>query len=112
MAGYLGAARLRLEGAIDLGGVGDVRAATGQQPLGLPCDQRQCGFIGRNAFILTYLCKTADDLVHRDPAELMMLTAGKDGRRDLVDLGRREDEHRMGRGLFKRLQQCVEGCRG
>ena len=38
-----------------------------------------------------------------------MLAAGKDRRRNFVDLGRREDEHDMGGRLFKRFEQRIKG---
>ena len=50
-----------------------------------------------------------DQLFDRDAAQRETLTARQDCDRDLVDLGRREDEFDVGRRLFERLQQRVEG---
>ena len=51
-------------------------------------------------------------LARRDQAEVVLLAAREDGVRDLVVLGRREDELHARRRLLERLQERVEGARG
>ena len=52
------------------------------------------------------------DVLRADAAEVEALTARKDGRRDLVQLGRREDEQHVLRRLFERFEQRVERADG
>ncbi len=57
----------------------------------------------------------SDDVPHPDPAEIEALTAGKDGRRGLLDLlgfGGGEDEDDPGRRLLQDLQEGVPGLPG
>ena len=55
--------------------------------------------------VLDPLC----DVLRPDAGEVVPLAAGEDGGRDLLDLRRGEDEDDVGRRLFQRLQQGVEG---
>ena len=48
------------------------------------------------------------DLLPRNFLEFEMLAARGDGRRDLVKFRRREDEHRVRRGLLKGFEEGVE----
>ena len=47
--------------------------------------------------------------VLRDPAEIVMLAAGENRRRNFVDLGCRKDKHDMGGRLFQCFEQRIEG---
>ena len=49
-----------------------------------------------------------DDVFLRDFFEFKMLATGDDGRRNLVELGRGENEDRMGRRLFQGLEKSIE----
>ena len=55
--------------------------------------------------VLDPLC----DVLRPDAGEVVPLAAGEDGGRDFLDLRRGEDEDDVGRRLFQRLQQGVEG---
>ena len=48
---------------------------------------------------------------NRDTVEIVCLAAGKNSRENLVLFGSGEDENRVGRRLFKSLQEGIE-CRG
>ncbi len=50
-----------------------------------------------------------DEHIGLDAAQIEALAARAHGDRDFFDLGRRENEFRMFRRLFERLQQTVEG---
>ena len=52
------------------------------------------------------------DIFRPDAGKIIPLAAGKDGRRDLLDLGRRQNEDNMGGRFFQRFQQGVERRRG
>ena len=65
-----------------------------------------------NAFLLGNLALTLGNFGTCDFTEIEPLTAGENGARNLLCLGRREDEHHLGRGFFKRFQQSVEGMLG
>ena len=54
----------------------------------------------------------AGNVLRTDAGKIVPLTAGKNGGRHLLDFGGGKDKDDMGRGLFQRLQQSVEGCRG
>ena len=53
-----------------------------------------------------------DHLFLCQATEIETLAAAEDRGWQFLGLGRREDEDHIGRRLFQRLQQCVEGCIG
>ena len=68
----------------------------GQLQLFLPCD----------------ILHPAGDVLRPDAGEIIPLAAGQNGGRHLLDLGRRQNKNDMGRRLFQRLEQRIEGCCG
>ncbi len=74
-------------------------------------DEGQPGGGDGDAFFLRDLHEVVDDVLVGDLAELEMLAAGNDRRRDLVELRRRENEHGVRRRLLERLEKGVEGMR-
>ena len=79
---------------------------------GLPCDQSQGVFVRLPTLASDDLPKIGQDLADRDPTKLVSLATRKNGRRDLVDLGRRQDKDRVRGRFLERLEQSVEGRRG
>ena len=65
--------------------------------------------LGLDLLAVADLREGLDDRLGRDPGEVVPLAAREDGDRDLVRLGRREEELDVRRRLFQRLQQGVEG---
>ena len=63
---------------------------------------------GDDTFAVGDVAQTADDIVHRYAVEIVSLTARYYRRGELVHLRRREYEHDVRGGLFKRFQQGVE----
>ena len=64
--------------------------------------------LGLNMAFLQRDAQPPDDLVRGNPPEVEPLTAGKDRRRELLRLRRRQNEHDIGGRLFQRLEQRVE----
>ena len=73
--------------------LGSVR---GQLQLFLPCD----------------ILHPAGNVLRPDAGKVIPLTAGQNGGRHLLDLGRCQNKDDMGRRLFQCLEQCIEGCCG
>ena len=61
-----------------------------------------------DAFLLAYVSQLRHHLVDGYSTEVISLAARDDGQRDLMRLGGRQNEHRMRRRLFERLQKRVE----
>ena len=57
-------------------------------PIGLLCDETQGRLLGINTFALCDIAQMARDVLHRDALEVVNLTAGEDGRENLVLLSR------------------------
>ena len=72
-------------------------------------DQAERRGLDRDPFRLGDPAIMRDQQLHRHAAQREALAARQHRHRHLVDLGRREDEFDVGRRLFERLQQRVEG---
>ena len=72
----------------------------------------QCLFLILHALFLCHGFQMTDGVTHRHTLEVIDLTTTQDGRQNLMFLGGGKDEDDMGRGLFQRLQEGVEGSRG
>ena len=70
-------------------------------------EPKRC-FLRLDAGLLRHIGKPRGNLIHRDALEIIALAARLDGGRHLVRLGRRKDEHHMGRRLLQGLQQRIE----
>ena len=90
-----------------------------QQAQGVP--DGTVGFLGNEiqplgihgkVFLGAQAVQMGGNLFQGNPPQVMALAPGKDGGRDLVDLGGGKDEFHMGRRLLQGLQQGVEGGRG
>ena len=79
--------------------------------VGLARDREERRIVGRDALVGDDALQACDQLGDRDALELVTLAARDDRLRQLVDLGRREDELHVLRRLLERLQQRVEGRR-
>ena len=72
-------------------------------------DQGQAGRGDGDPLPLRDLHEVVDDVLVGDLAELEVLAARDDGRRDLVELRRGEDEDRVRRRFLEGLEQGIEG---
>ena len=68
--------------------------------------------LGQDPFTLTDRGEGFEHLFGADSGEVVALAAGKNGDRNLVRLGGREEELDVSGGFFQRLQEGVEGPRG
>ena len=73
------------------------------------CDQLQSFVVGLQLFVGHHLPQVPHDSNSPNPRKIEALASGQDGQGNLLDLGRGENELHMGRGLFQRLEQGVEG---
>ncbi len=80
-------------------------------PVGRFGDHGQAGGSDGDCLLLRDLHEVVDDVLVGDLAELEVLTAGNDGRRDLVEFRRREDEDRVRRRLLQGFEKGVKGVR-
>ncbi len=64
--------------------------------------------LGLNMAFLQRDAQPPDDLVRGNPPEVEPLAAGKDRRRELLRLRRRQNEHDVSRRLFQRFEQRIE----
>ena len=65
-------------------------------------------FADRDVHIVHDGLETSHDLLSRNTSKVEMLTARRNGRGNLVDLGRRKHKHRVRGRLFQRFQQRVK----
>ena len=79
--------------------------------VGLHGDDMQGLVIGRNPFPGGDIPEIADDVRHADAVEVVSLATGQYGRKNLMLLGRSQDEDGVCRGFFERLEEGVEGGR-
>ena len=82
--------------------------ASRMPPLSRAGDAGKRRVLGLNMAFLQRDAQPPDDLVRRNPPEIEPLTAGKDRRRELLRLRRRQNEHDIGGRFFQRLEQRVE----
>src|SRR5256714_4917228 len=76
--------------------------------LGVACDRIERGRISVQLLLLDDVRELRDDTFLRDAAEVEALRSRHDGGRDLLRLGRSENEHRVRRGFFEGLQERIE----
>ena len=74
-------------------------------------DEGQALIFCLEALLRTDIGQMRLDVVCRDSVEVEALDTREDRLRNLLGVGRAEDEHDMLRRLFERLQQRIEGCR-
>ena len=79
------------------------------RPVGLHRDDMEGLVVDRDPLLRGDAAEVLHDVRDGDPVEIVGLAAGKDGREDLVLLGRRQDEDRMGRRLLEGLEEGIEG---
>ncbi len=77
--------------------------------LGGARDQRQCLGLGGNAFLGRDALQMRHQQRRIDPAQVKTLAARQHGDRHFTDFGGGENELGVGRRLFQRLEQRVEG---
>ena len=79
-----------------------------QRAIAFLSDKHQRIIVQLKPLLLCNAFEVCGDLVNCNSAEVEALTAGENGRGELVDFRRGKDEHHVRRRLFKRLQERVE----
>ena len=74
-----------------------------------PGKSHQAPLLNHDLILIDHMAKPFDDLGSRNPPEVVMLAAGENRRRNLVNLGGGKNKYYMRRRLLQRLQQRVEG---
>ena len=80
--------------------------------IGQAANQLCSVFVQIDFFLPGYIKQAFSNVICRDTGEIVPLTAAQDRDRDLLNLGRCQNEDDMLGRLLHRFQQCIEGCRG
>lgn len=70
-----------------------------------PGERHQASFFEHDLVLIDHMSQPLDDFSPRNAPEVVMLAAGKNGRRNFMNLSGGKDEHDVRWRLFQRLQQ-------
>ena len=74
----------------------------------LVCNHMQRLIIYRHTFTGSHHTQVTHDIVHSDPVEVICLTPGKDGRKNLVLFSSGQNEYSMRRRFLECLEESIE----